>query len=221
MRLEIVKGKDIAYSTSIYLSQYVLIRVGSESDFCDPVDNNDGEPHFCSKSYFSKDFYTNTLVEISLITDGALKDSVVGRVTIPLKELHDVRDYHGWLVLMDVQENPVGYIFLASRFRVKHENGFAELNCEALAALKDKGDDNEQYLRKIRGRNKNRAKHRRAQALNISKPDDRHSASNASVGEAENSPHFSYLQQSLGRLFRNRRRPRDREHNVGIDNSNL
>ncbi|KAJ2797968.1 hypothetical protein H4R20_004991, partial [Coemansia guatemalensis] len=219
MRLEIAKGKDIAYSSSIYLSQYVIIRVGKELDFCDPVDNNDGEPHFCSKSYFKDNFYTNMLVEISLITDGARKDSVVGRVTIPLKELHDVRDYHGWLALMDDQENPVGYLFLASRFRAERENGFKELNSEAEAALSDKGDNNEQYLRKMRGRNKDRAKHRRAQALR-SQPDDKHSDNSAPTDKARGASHFFGLQQPLGQFFRNRGRQWDRERNIGIDNSN-
>ncbi|PIA13095.1 hypothetical protein COEREDRAFT_83722 [Coemansia reversa NRRL 1564] len=219
MRLEIAKGKDTAYSNSIYQSQYVLIRVGKDLDFCDPVDNNDGEPHFCSKSYFTEGFYTNTLVEISLITDGTQIDSVVGRVTIPLKELHDVRDYHGWLALVDNQENPVGYLFLSSRFRAKRENGYNELMHEANSALEAKGDDNEQYLRKMRGRNKDRAKHRRAQAHNISKSDDQH-PENVSVHKGENSQSVRGLRKSIRELLRNQRKQADRERDIGIDRNN-
>ncbi|KAJ2451211.1 hypothetical protein EV183_003753 [Coemansia sp. RSA 2336] len=158
LRLEILKGKDIPDTSYLATRQFVLIRLGHSMDFSLPVCCDNGEPRFRQRSYFTTDMYTNSLVEISVMKDGAWRDSLVGRVTVPVKELYDVREFHGWLALRDSQGNPAGSVYLASRFRTRDDVGFTELNQEAGFHLMPKGD---QYKRQIKGRNSGR-KHNRA-----------------------------------------------------------
>ncbi|KAI9473340.1 hypothetical protein LPJ55_004964 [Coemansia sp. RSA 990] len=158
LRLEILKGKDIPDTSYLTTRQFVLIRLGHSMDFSLPVCCDNGEPRFRQRSYFTADMYTNSLVEISVMKDGAWRDSLVGRVTVPVKELYDVREFHGWLALRDSQDNPAGSVYLASRFRTRSDVGFVELNQEAGFHLIPGGD---QYNRQKKGRNSGR-KHNRA-----------------------------------------------------------
>ncbi|KAJ2744350.1 hypothetical protein GGI20_003043 [Coemansia sp. BCRC 34301] len=155
--LEITKGRDIPrrHLMSTF-SQYIHIRVGTVADYCLPVVNNDNEPRFRMKSYFDKDLYANTVVEISLVNDGLYRDTVVGRVSVPVKELYDVRSYHGWLALEDADGDPAGFVYLASKYRAVEDGEYEMLRNEANVAMdRDVGD---QWLRQERGRSQNRIK---------------------------------------------------------------
>ncbi|KAJ2750576.1 hypothetical protein GGI19_005028 [Coemansia pectinata] len=155
--LEILKGRDIPRKHLLStFSQYIHIRVGRSSDYSSTVVNSDNEPRFRTKSYFTQDLYTNTLVEISLINDGLYKDTVVGRVSIPVKELYDVRSYHGWLALTDGAGDAAGFVYLASKYRMEDDGEYELLKDEADMALdRDVGD---QRVRQERGRSQNRIK---------------------------------------------------------------
>ncbi|KAJ2046211.1 hypothetical protein H4S04_005168 [Coemansia sp. S16] len=153
--LEILKGRDIPRKHLLStFSQYIHIRVGRSSDYSSTVANNDNEPRFRAKSYFTQDLFTNTLVEISLINDGLYKDTVVGRVSIPVKELYDVRSYHGWLALTDGNGDAAGFVYLASKYRTESDGEYESLKAEADREL-GVGD---QRLRQERGRSQNRIK---------------------------------------------------------------
>ncbi|KAJ2701779.1 hypothetical protein FB645_004538 [Coemansia sp. IMI 203386] len=156
LQLEIIKGKDIPRTELIStFSQYVHIRVSDKSDYCNPVINTDNEPKFRMTSYFNQHLYSNTIIEISLCNDGVYRDKVVGRVTIPLKELHDVRTYHGWIPIDDLEGNPAGYLYLASKLRMSADGEYKALKALADEALdKNKG---EQWARQNNGRSKDRA----------------------------------------------------------------
>ncbi|KAJ2478632.1 ER membrane glycoprotein subunit of the GPI transamidase complex-like protein [Coemansia sp. RSA 2131] len=111
LRLEFVKGKDIPHDyPDTSSSRFVLVRVGNKHDYCLPVPCNNGEPRFGMISYFDNTMFDNMLVEITVVWGGAVKDSMVGRVCIPVKELYDVREYHGWLELEDSAGNPAGSV---------------------------------------------------------------------------------------------------------------
>ncbi|KAJ1641681.1 hypothetical protein LPJ64_006376, partial [Coemansia asiatica] len=155
LRLEIIKGKDIPRTELIStFSQYVHIRVSENSDFCNPVINTDNEPKFRMVSYFKSSLHSNTLVEISLCNDGKYRDKVVGRVTIPLKELHDVRTFHGWVPIDDLQGNPAGYLYLASKLRMSTDGEYNAIEELARGALRE--GSGEQWRRGIVGRSKKR-----------------------------------------------------------------
>ncbi|KAJ2811682.1 hypothetical protein GGI24_006796 [Coemansia furcata] len=149
--LEVIKGRDI----SPKFSQYIHIRVGRDSDYSATVTNSDNEPRFRSKSYFTQDLFTNTLVEISLINDGLYRDSVVGRVAVPVKELCDIRTFHGWLALEDKGGDAAGFVYVASKYRALGDGEHDALRAEACAA---RGAAGEQRLRKERGRSQKRIK---------------------------------------------------------------
>ncbi|KAJ2105821.1 hypothetical protein GGF48_006237, partial [Coemansia sp. RSA 921] len=83
--------------------------------------------------------FDNMLVEITVVWGGAVRDSMVGRVCIPVKELHDVREYHGWLELEDSAGNPAGSVYVASKFRCEEDAGFEELFRDAKNELSEGG----------------------------------------------------------------------------------
>ncbi|KAJ1663876.1 Extended synaptotagmin-1 [Coemansia sp. RSA 1646] len=139
LRLKVLKGKDVPHKypqgTS---SQYVVIRVGSLQDYCFPVANTSGEPRFAMTSYFNVNLLPDTLVEITVYNDGRYRDSAVGRVTVPLKELHGVRDYHEWLVLnTSLGDDPAGSVYLDSRFRTESDGEYEVLINEHDNAMSD------------------------------------------------------------------------------------
>ncbi|KAJ2733736.1 hypothetical protein IW152_002841 [Coemansia sp. BCRC 34962] len=107
------------------------------------------------KSYFTQDLYTNTLVEISLLNDGLYKDTVAGRVSIPVKELCDVRSFHGWVAL-ETDGDAAGFVYLASKYRMPGDGEYESLKSEADLALNPGVGD--QWLRQERGRSQNRIK---------------------------------------------------------------
>ncbi|KAI8321623.1 hypothetical protein GQ54DRAFT_297889 [Martensiomyces pterosporus] len=140
LRIEVLKGKGLPRSeiTSTF-NQYVCIRVGDNADYCDTVANSNGEPAFRMKSFFKKHLYTNTLAEITVFNDGLYKDTMVGRVTIPVKELHDVRMHHGWLCLDDAEGNPIGFVYVSCVYRRSGDSGFRGLEDEANQVLEGDG----------------------------------------------------------------------------------
>ncbi|KAJ2004382.1 hypothetical protein H4R26_002550 [Coemansia thaxteri] len=155
--VEVIKGRDIPRKTFLNTSsQYIHVRVGGHSDYCVPAVNNDGGPHFRMTSYFEQDLYSNTLIEITLLNDGIYKDTVVGRVTVPIKELHDVRSFHGWLALDDEAGDPAGYVYVACMYRKSTDAEFNVLNENTFVALKE--SEGVQWLRQAQGRSKNRIK---------------------------------------------------------------
>ncbi|KAJ1811753.1 hypothetical protein LPJ60_006688, partial [Coemansia sp. RSA 2675] len=154
--LEILKGRDIPRKHLLStFSQYTHIRVGNYSDYSPTVVNSDNGPRFRMKSYFTQDLYTNTLIEISLVNDGLYRDTVVGRVSIPAKELRDVRSFHGWIALEN-DGDAAGFVYLASKYRVPSDGEYESLKSEADLAL-DPGVG-EQWQRQERGRSQNRIK---------------------------------------------------------------
>ncbi|KAJ2270294.1 hypothetical protein GGH19_004882 [Coemansia sp. RSA 1807] len=154
LRLEFVKGKDIPHTyPDTSSSRFVLVRVGNKHDYCLPVSCNNGEPRFGMISYFDNTMFDNMLVEITVVWGGAVRDSMVGRVCIPVKELHDVREYHGWLELEDSAGNPAGSVYVASKFRCEEDAGFEELFRDAKNELSEGGA---QHARQVVGRSKGR-----------------------------------------------------------------
>ncbi|KAJ1822840.1 hypothetical protein LPJ56_000530 [Coemansia sp. RSA 2599] len=167
LRLEIIKGKDIPRTELIStFSQYIHIRVSGNTDYCSPVTNTDNEPKFRMISYFNTQLYSNTIIEISLCNDGVYRDKVVGRVTIPLKELHDVRTFHGWIPIDDLDGNPAGYLYLASKLRMSTDGEFNELKQMAEQALDE--SKGEQWIRAKIGRSRRRVKAKKLDALSKS-----------------------------------------------------
>ncbi|KAJ1730098.1 hypothetical protein LPJ72_004631 [Coemansia sp. Benny D160-2] len=156
LRLQVLKGKDIPRRNQQDISsQFVVIRLGTQLDYCFPVANTSGSPRFAMTSYFHTHAYnaSNTLVEITVYKDGMYVDSVVGRVTIPLKELEDVRDFHGWLALdsNNMRGDPAGYVYLDSRLRTESDGEFEVLQNEqrkAMSELFDKGVAGQGHQRK-------------------------------------------------------------------------
>ncbi|KAJ1869115.1 hypothetical protein LPJ57_005603, partial [Coemansia sp. RSA 486] len=69
--------------------------------------------------------------------------------------LHDVRTYHGWIPIDDLEGNPAGYLYLASKLRMSADGEYKALKALADEALdKNKG---EQWARQNNGRSKDRA----------------------------------------------------------------
>ncbi|KAJ2662795.1 hypothetical protein IWW48_001673 [Coemansia sp. RSA 1200] len=145
LRLQVLKGKDIPRRNQQDISsQFVVIRLGTQLDYCFPVANTSGSPRFAMTSYFHTHAYdaSNTLIEITVYKDGMYVDSVVGRVTIPLKELEDVRDFHGWLALdsNNMRGDPAGYVYLDSRLRTQSDGEFRVLQTEQHKAMSQSFD---------------------------------------------------------------------------------
>ncbi|KAJ2395764.1 hypothetical protein GGI05_001431 [Coemansia sp. RSA 2603] len=135
LQLTVTKGRDIPRTTlSLAFSQYIHVRVTSDQDYCRPVVNTDGAPRFHMTSYFTKDLYSNALIEITLCNDGIYVDRVAGRVSIPLKELHDVRSFHGWVAL-EGRGGPAGFVYLESKMRLEGDGEYKHLLKEAEVAL--------------------------------------------------------------------------------------
>ncbi|KAJ2361206.1 hypothetical protein H4S01_005370 [Coemansia sp. RSA 2610] len=157
LRIQAVAAKDVPQSDTDITRAYVMVRVGFSYDYSLPVPCNAGEARIAHTSYFTADLFTNMLAEVSLVKDGTCRDSVIGRVVVPIKELLDVREYHGWLALADSNGNPAGSVYLACAFRVKDEAGWENLSNAANRALACTGS---QYQRQKAGRNKDRAHNR-------------------------------------------------------------
>ncbi|KAJ2161948.1 hypothetical protein GGF46_001044 [Coemansia sp. RSA 552] len=160
--VNVVKGKEIPHwpQTSSN-SQYVLVRVASTHVHSMPVVNNTGEPCFRTESHFAKDLYTNTLMELSLYSDGKYRDTLVGRVTIPVKELLDVRVYHGWLMLEDGRGDPAGFVYVSTEFRTPQDKNYADFEEKYNSCMKDEGDNVGYQMALIKkGRSIDRAKNR-------------------------------------------------------------
>ncbi|KAJ1839370.1 hypothetical protein LPJ73_006787, partial [Coemansia sp. RSA 2703] len=153
LQLTVTKGRDIPRTTlSLAFSQYIHVRVTSDQDYCRPVVNTDGAPRFHMTSYFTKDLYSNALIEITLCNDGIYVDRVAGRVSIPLKELHDVRSFHGWVAL-EGRGGPAGFVYLESKMRLEGDGEYKHLLKEAEVAL---GKDGAQTIRARKGRSRDR-----------------------------------------------------------------
>ncbi|KAJ1723396.1 hypothetical protein LPJ53_002260 [Coemansia erecta] len=155
LRLSVTKGRDIPRTTmTTAFSQYIHVRVTSGQDYCRPVVNTDGAPRFHMTSYFPHDLYANALIEISLCNDGMYIDRVAGRVSLPLKELCDVRSFHGWIALEDERGGgPAGFVYLESKMRLKGDGEYKDLVQEAEAALAEGGAQRE---RAVKGRSRDR-----------------------------------------------------------------
>ncbi|KAJ2556876.1 hypothetical protein EV175_001707 [Coemansia sp. RSA 1933] len=166
LRLKVLKGKDVPHNYPRGTStQYVVIRIGSHMDYCFPVANTSGEPRFAMTSYFQGDLFPDALVEITVYNDGKYRDSAVGRVTVPVKELHDVRDYHGWVALSrPSSDDPAGFVYLDSRFRTSVDGEYVVLEDEFKDAMCGDGNNpnkGHQLRRMKQKRHQARAKARR------------------------------------------------------------
>ncbi|KAJ2786477.1 hypothetical protein GGI15_001506 [Coemansia interrupta] len=154
LRLSITKGRDIPRTTmTTAFSQYIHLRVTSQQDYCRPVVNTDGAPRFHMTSYFTRDLCANALIEITLCNDGMYVDRVAGRVSLPLKELCDVRSFHGWIALEDNGGWPAGFVYLESKMRLEGDAEYRDLKQEADVAL---GDEGMQRKRAVKGRSRDR-----------------------------------------------------------------
>ncbi|KAJ2373872.1 hypothetical protein IW150_003399 [Coemansia sp. RSA 2607] len=175
LQLTVTKGRDIPRTTlSLAFSQYIHVRVTSDQDYCRPVVNTDGAPRFHMTSYFTKDLYSNALIEITLCNDGIYVDRVAGRVSIPLKELRDVRSFHGWVAL-EGRGGPAGFVYLESKMRLEGDGEYKHLLKEAEVAL---GKDGAQTIRARKGRSRDREMARNR----VNKPRDQARYDDSSLG---------------------------------------
>ncbi|KAJ1938344.1 hypothetical protein FBU59_004466 [Linderina macrospora] len=96
LHIRVVKGKALPKpSDTKSFQQRVEIRVGRKLETGDAQQADSVDPGFNLAGYFEQDLYTNTQAEISVFNKSKYWDSLVGRVLVPVRELHDVRTFNG------------------------------------------------------------------------------------------------------------------------------
>ncbi|KAJ1938306.1 hypothetical protein EC988_007633, partial [Linderina pennispora] len=133
LHVRVIKGKALPKpSDTKSFQQHAVIRVGAKRKAGDALQADTADPGFSASGYFKEDLYSNTQVEISVFNKGKSWDSLVGRVIVPVRELHDVRTFNGWLCLSTDSGDPAGFVYVACLFRREGDIGYEELENEYL-----------------------------------------------------------------------------------------